>query len=226
MKICGLQKTTLLDYPQHLAATVFTGGCNFLCQYCHNMDLVKMSDYMDSEVILEFLHKRRNILEGVCITGGEPTLQVDLSEFIMEIKKMGYLVKLDTNGYKPDVIEKLLSLNLLDYIAMDVKTSKKKYASVCGVSELNYEKIDKSISIIMDSSINYEFRTTCIREYLDIFDIEEISMRLSGCSAYYLQNFTCNNEVINKSLQGFLPKELQLFQSIIKKHICNVYLRG
>ena len=142
MNICGYQKTTLLDYPGHVAATIFTGGCNFRCPFCHNSDLLfNPAPLISEEEILTFLRKRKSILSGICITGGEPTLQTDLSEFIEKVRSLGYKIKLDTNGYRPEIISDLLNRNLLDYIAMDIKAGYSNYSKVCGISNLNMETI-------------------------------------------------------------------------------------
>ena len=152
MKIHGLNKTTLLDYPEHVAATVFTGGCNFRCPFCHNGGLVlepHKQPLILEEDVLSFLKKRKGVLSGVCITGGEPTLQKDLAEFIRKIKELGYLVKLDTNGYRPEMLEELFTEGLLDYVAMDIKTSLENYAVVSGVKNIDTDVIKESADILI-----------------------------------------------------------------------------
>ena len=148
MKICGLQKTTLLDFPGHVAATIFTGGCNFRCPFCHNSDLLgnDAPAAFSEDEILNFLKKRRGILEGVAITGGEPTLQPDLRDFIIKIRELGYQIKLDTNGYRPDVLKSLCQDGLIDYVAMDIKTCKERYPVVAGIPSLQMDKIEESVS--------------------------------------------------------------------------------
>lgn len=176
MKIAGLNKTTLLDYPELVAATVFTAGCNFRCPFCHNRDLVMGEGlaYIPEEEVLAFLEKRRKVLAGVCISGGEPTLQPDLGEFIRKVKRLGYRVKLDTNGYRPEVLRELLAEDLLDYVAMDLKNCKAKYAVTAGRPELELTKIITSVEMIKRSGIPHEFRTTVVKELHTESDLMEI----------------------------------------------------
>ena len=191
MKICGFNKTTLLDYPGCVAATIFLGGCNFRCPFCHNGDLVlksgQMTGYEEKEV-LAFLKKRRNVLEGVCITGGEPTLHAELPEFISKIKELGYLVKLDTNGSNPEMLKSLVKEKLIDYVAMDVKAPLAKYEKVCGVA-VDVEKIKQSVEFLKQGEIPYEFRTTVVKELHTGEDILEIGRYLRGASKYFLQSY-------------------------------------
>lgn len=223
VRIHGLQKTTLLDYPGHVAATLFTGGCNFRCPFCHNGDLVLNpggQPEIPMEEIMAFLKKRQGILDGVCITGGEPTLQSDLEEFISEVRELGYLIKLDTNGYRPQVLEQMLEKDLLDYVAMDIKASKAKYARAVGMDRVGNEDgkkaqymqvtcadngmnsgfsiapIEKSVELLKESNIDYEFRTTVVKGIHCIEEFEEIGKWLSGCKAYYLQAFQENENVL------------------------------
>lgn len=205
MQILGLNKTTLLDYPAHVAATIFVGGCQFRCPFCHNGELVLhpscKSVYTREEIFL-FLQKRKNILQGVCITGGEPTLQSDLEDFIREIKNLGYLVKLDTNGYEPDILEKLLRERLLNYVAMDIKNCPKKYGMTTGKEPFKIDRVEKSIALLKKSGIDYEFRTTVVRELHTIEDIVEIGKWIAGCTAYYLQQYQENENVIEIMRSG------------------------
>lgn len=229
MNIRGFNKTTLLDYPAHLAATVFLGGCNFRCPYCHNMGLV-LSPEDQPEIskaeILDFLKKRKNILEGICITGGEPTLAADLFDFISNIKVLGYKVKLDTNGYKPEVIGELIKNKLIDYIAMDIKSSPQGYARVCQIPSLDINKIYESVRLIISSDIDYEFRTTLVKELHDTDDIISISSWLKGVKAYYLQPFKDSGQVIYSGFSSFSEQELSSFLAILSKTIPNVSVRG
>ena len=181
MLILGLNKTTLLDYPGRVAATVFTGGCNFRCPFCHNGGLVlepSAGDVFSEEEILAFLMKRKKILKGVCITGGEPTMQADLPEFIRKLKEIGYQVKLDTNGYAPQVLERLLDEKLLDYVAMDIKNCREKYVMTVGMSgkedSFQINRIEQSVELLKHSGIDYEFRTTVVKELHDKQDIFKI----------------------------------------------------
>ena len=167
MILKGFQKTTLLDFPGRVACTVFTGGCNFRCPFCHNARLVTEQDCeerVSEEEFFSFLTKRQGILDGVCVTGGEPLLQKDILPFLARIRELGFLVKLDTNGSRPDVLAQILDARLVDYIAMDLKNSKEKYAMTCGLDTYP-EAIDESIAMIMRSGVAYEFRTTVVREF-------------------------------------------------------------
>lgn len=205
MQILGLNKTTLLDYPGHVAATVFTGGCQFRCPFCHNGELVLNSfckSNYTQEDIFSFLQKRKNILQGICITGGEPTLQSDLEGFIREVRGLGYLVKLDTNGYEPDVLERLLRERLLDYVAMDIKNSPGKYGMTVGREFLEIERVERSVKILKSSGIDYEFRTTVVRELHTIEDIVEIGKGIAGCPAYFLQQYQADDNVIEIMRSG------------------------
>ena len=230
MQIYGFNKTTLLDYPEHIAATVFTGGCNFRCPFCHNSGLVlnpAEQNEISEEAVLEHLERRKGILEGVCITGGEPTLQPDLIGFIRKIKELGYLVKLDTNGYRPDVVGQLLRFELLDYVAMDIKASKEKYACVAGVQELELTRIEQSVDLLKNSGIPYEFRTTVVKGIHEIKEFEEIGRWLYGCRAYYLQAFRENENVIGGQMFAtFSSKEMESMTDTARKYIDNVALRG
>ena len=227
MNICGYQKTTLLDYPGHVAATIFTGGCNFRCPFCHNSDLLlNPSTIISEEEIFTFLKKRKNILSGICITGGEPTLQPDLIEFIKKVRSLGYKIKLDTNGYRPQTISELLNKNLLNYIAMDIKAGYSNYANVCGVSNLNIETIKESISMIENSGIDYEFRTTIVKELHTEQDFQEISEMLSPKSSYYIQSFKDSGNILIPGLSSCNMDTLNYYLSIVKEKIPNSSLRG
>ena len=198
MNIKGLQKTTLLDFPGRVACTVFTGGCNFRCPFCHNASLVLSPgsvEGMTEEEFFRFLSKRRGILDGVCITGGEPLLQRDIVEFIRKIKDEGFFVKLDTNGSFPTLLKDIISENLLDYIAMDIKNSEEKYSLTAGIDR-DCSSVFESIDIIMSSGVEYEFRTTVVKELHQIQDIENIAKRIKGASRYFLQSFVDSGDLI------------------------------
>lgn len=227
MNICGYQKTTLLDYPGHVAATIFTGGCNFRCPFCHNSDLLfKPTNLISEKEIFAFLKKRKNILSGICITGGEPTLQADLSEFIEKVRSLGYKIKLDTNGYHPEIISDLLNKNLLDYIAMDIKAGYSNYSKVCDINNLNIETIKKSISIIENSGIDYEFRTTVVKELHSEQDFQEISKMISSKSPYYIQSFKDSGNILTPGLSACDIDTLTHYLSMVKKHVPLSSLRG
>ncbi len=188
----GLQKLTLIDYPGRLAATVFTVGCNFLCPYCHNPELVdpkkiKNQPKVSEQEILDFLTTRQGLLEGVCITGGEPTLFSDLPEFIKKIKDLGFLVKLDSNGSNPQMLAKLLAANLVDFIAMDIKAPLEKYKKIVG-DKVVLENIQRSTELVRQAP-DYEFRTTVLPSLLSSKDILSIGRWLQGSKKYYLQQF-------------------------------------
>ena len=229
MNIYGYQKTTLLDYPGHVAATIFTGGCNFRCPFCHNAELITpsfSSDLIPEEEIFTFLQKRKNILSGICITGGEPTLQTDLADFLKKVRSLGYKIKLDTNGYRPKVIADLLTQNLLDYIAMDLKTGYSNYSKVCGIDNFYMESIRESISVIENSGIDYEFRTTVVKELHSAQDFLEISEMISPKSSYYIQSFKDNENILTPGLSACDTDTLNHYLSLVKKCIPNSSLRG
>lgn len=238
MKIAGLQKTTLIDYPGKVAAIIFTKGCNFRCPYCYNIDLVKPSSkikLISEREVLEFLKKRGKLLEGVVITGGEPTLQPDLIDFIKKIKQLGYLIKLDTNGSNPDQLLAISDKRLVDYIAMDIKGPLDKYHRITGTREhrntgtkIDLEKIKKSVEIIKNSGIDYEFRTTVVPTLLDKEDFEKIGRWLKGTKRYYLQQFR-NQKTLDpafQKIQPYPPEKLEQFAKIMKKYIKEVRVRG
>lgn len=229
MIIHGLQKTTLLDFPGHVASTIFFGGCNFRCPFCHNMNLVLSSadePVISEEELFSHLNSRKGILDGVCITGGEPTLQKDLVSFIEKIKALDYLVKLDTNGSNPSVIEELISRNLIDYIAMDIKSSPDEYASICGLDSFDFTPVEKSISILKQGKIPYEFRTTMVKEYHNEKTVSDIALLLDGAKSYFLQSFVDSDFVPNHNLHAFEKEELLGFAEILNPHIETVELRG
>lgn len=229
MKICGLQKTTLLDFPGHVAATIFTGGCNFRCPFCHNSELLPGSaeaEYEEAEV-LAFLKKRRGILEGVCITGGEPTLQKDLEGFIRQVRDLGLMVKLDTNGYIPESLERLCKMGLLDYVAMDIKAGRSHYGVVAGVDGPVMERIDRSISFLVNGDVPFEFRTTVVKGLHTEEDFREIGPWIGGCSSYFLQCFQSSGEVlVPDRFDAFSKDELVRFGEIVRPYVGNVRIRG
>lgn len=229
MQIHGFNKTTLLDYPGHLACTIFLGNCNFRCPFCHNGSLVinpESEPVISEEYIFSYLTKRKNILEGVCITGGEPTLASDLYDFILKIKSIGLKIKLDTNGYRPDVIKDLLSTEVIDYIAMDIKSSPSNYSKLIGLPAIDIEKIKYSVRLIMDSDIDYEFRTTLIKELHNTNDIKDIGQWIKGCKAYFLQPYKETDNVIHKGFSSYPKEELYNFKKILNNYINKVEIRG
>ena len=226
MIIGGVQKTSLVDFPQKVAAVVFTQGCNFRCGYCHNPSLIVPSPHCGEGVevrgknFLSFLKTRIGKLDGVVISGGEPTLQSGLYDFIKEIKQMGFAVKLDTNGTNPDEIEKLLNDNLLDYIAMDIKAPIEKYENIV-CRNIKQENILRSIYLIINCKINYEFRTTVIKSQLSPNDFEKIGQMINGAKRYYMQKFV-PSEILDHNLineQTYTDNEFKTICENLKKYI-------
>ena len=228
MIIAGLQKTTLLDFPGHLAATIFLGGCNFRCPYCHNSELISpdCTAAYSSDQILAFLKKRTGILEGVCLTGGEPSLQSDLESLIRSIRDLGFLIKLDTNGYRPDVLTHLCEAHLVDYVAMDIKAGRTHYPAASGLARPNLSLIDESIHFLLDSGIRYEFRTTVVKGIHTRQDFEEIGPWIAGAKAYFLQNYKAPESVSLPGMQSFSKEDLLRFAAVIAPYVPDVKLRG
>ncbi len=223
MKISGFDKLTLLNYPDKLACTIFTSGCNLRCPFCHNSGLVTNNyNEISFDSIYEYLKKRIGILDGVCITGGEPLIHADIKDYIKKIKDLGYLVKIDTNGCNPKLLKELIDLKLVDYIAMDIKNIYSKYDITSGV-KVNVDNIKKSISIIENSGIDYEFRTTIVKEFHSTQDIKEILSYISSNSNYYIQNFKNSNDVFNRNLSSFSENELVEMKNEINNK--NIYFR-
>jgi len=228
MKLCGLQKTTLLDFPGHMAATIFLGGCNFRCPFCHNSGLLgsEAESLFSEEDILNFLRKRRGILEGVCITGGEPTLEADLESFIKKIRNLDFLIKLDTNGYKPEILKSLAQKRLLDYVAMDIKAGRDNYENAAGISGLRLKNIEESAAFLQTGEVPFEFRTTAVKGIHSQEDFQDIGRWLAGCSHYYLQNYVDSDQVLCSGFQSFSKEELEGFLNILKPFMPNARLRG
>ncbi len=228
MIIKGFTKTTLLDYPGHIASTVFTGGCNFNCPFCHNGDLVL--GHMDletlpTEKVLAHVYKRRNVVKGICISGGEPTLQGDLIEFLEEVKRYGILVKLDTNGTHPEVIKKAYEKGLIDYIAMDIKNRKDKYNETCD-RQVAMDRIQTSIDYIKSCGVDYEFRTTIVKELHTYEDIIQIGQWLSGSRRYFLQSYMESDKQIQGGLHAHEIYTLKEFRVALEPYFDTVTIRG
>ncbi len=225
MIIDGFEQLTLLDYPGHLACMIFTRGCNFRCPYCQNSSLIrydKNPGKFSEEEILEFLKSRQGKLEGIVISGGEPTIQKGLIEFIRKVKELDFKVKLDTNGSNPKVLKQLLDENLVDYIAMDIKNDLEDYESVTDC-KVNIGAIKESIELISKSKIDYEFRTTIMKECHKLANLKKILELIKG-KKYYVQNFQVSDDVINKSLSSFTTDELRGIKEELLDHT-NVILR-
>lgn len=229
MNIQGLQKLTLLDYPEKVACTIFTGGCNFRCPFCHNASLVthvdSCNDIPETEV-LAFLKKRQGILDGVCITGGEPLLQPDIASFIEKVKELGYCVKLDTNGSNVKRLRELTEKGLLDYVAMDIKNAPNKYGETIGIEGYNLENILQSVDFLMSDAVPYEFRTTVVREFHKRDDFADIGRWLRGAKQYYLQGFVDSGDLIQPGLRAYTKDIMEQALEIVKRNIPNAKLRG
>ena len=228
MVISGFQKLTLVDYPGHTACILFTQGCNFKCPFCHNSDLISGANkpnIIDEQVIFDYLDKRKGLIDGVVVSGGEPLLQKDIELFIRKIKEKGYKVKLDTNGSKPNILKKLIDESLLDYVAMDVKNTFTKYEVTTGIST-NIKDIKESIEILKDSNIDYEFRTTIVKELHNFEDIMEILNYIGTNVKFYIQNYRDCDTVLIKGLHGFSDNELQFIEENLKMKFPNVNIRG
>lgn len=225
MKISGMEKLTLTDYPGHLACILFTQGCNFKCPFCQNSPLIAVHDEGDisEEYVFNYLNKRKNVLEGVVVSGGEPTVQKDLPEFIEKIKSLGLKVKLDTNGSNYLMLKDLLDRNLLDYVAMDLKNDFEGYPDIVGVKP-NMDNIKKSMDLLKSSKIPFEFRTTIIKEFHDMDKLKKLVKLVDG-SKYFIQNFQDSEFVVDKSLHEFSSEELEEIKETFKD-FTNVEVRG
>lgn len=218
MNIRGLYKTSLIDFPGKISSVLFTGGCNLRCGYCHNPDMVLGNSDPDisEDYIFEFLSGRKKLIDGVTVTGGEPTLHPDLSDFLKKIKDMGFLVKLDTNGFSPAVIDAVIREGLVDYIALDVKSSPEKYPSVTG-KNLPFATVLETINILKNSGIDFELRTTCIPRLVTLEDISEIGEAVGSVKKYFLQQFVNTNRLLDPSLEELSPYPVIYLEAMRKK---------
>lgn len=229
MQIHGFQKLTLLDYPGHLAATIFLGGCNMRCPFCQNASLVlnpQTQQTLPSKEVLAALEKRRNVLEGICISGGEPTLYPELPDLVGKIKSLGYKVKLDTNGTNPAMIKLLVQEELIDYIAMDIKNSKEKYSLTCGLPDIDLKPVEESVRFLMTSPADYEFRTTVVKELHSEEDMLSIGKWLQGARAYYLQSYLDSGDILAPGLKSPSKETLLKYVKLLAPYIAKVSLRG
>lgn len=227
MDINGLQKLTLLDFPGKCACTVFLTGCNLRCPFCHNASLVTghAPTAMTEGEFLAFLKKRQGLLDGVCITGGEPTLRPELPEFIQKIRQLGYLVKLDTNGSNPKLLRRLIEEQLVDYVAMDIKNCPDRYVPICGGIDI-FPAVEESLSILRESNVEYELRTTCVRPFHDKAAMEAIGKWLRGTQNYYLQNFVDSGDLIGSEVSGFTKEEMEALREAVLPYIPTTRIRG
>ena len=228
MDIQGLQKLTLLDYPGKVACTVFLGGCDLRCPFCHNGELVTAPApaVMDSKELLAFLKTRRGLLDGVCITGGEPLLRPELGGHLREIKDLGFLVKLDTNGTHPNLLRSLVEEKLVDYVAMDVKNSPSRYPQTVGVPTLDLTPIRESVAFLLEGRVDYEFRTTVVQEFHTAASFTELGPWLSGARRYFLQSFVNRDTVLVPGLHPCSREELEGFARQVAVYVETVELRG
>ena len=226
MKIAGYEKISLQDYPNHISSIIFTQGCNIKCPFCQNSTLIPLDsgNLIDEKEVLDYLSLRKNLLNGVTISGGEPTLQKDLKEFITKIKEIGLEVKLDTNGINYNLLKELIEEKKIDYVAMDIKNSFSKYSKTCGIAKMNMDNILNSIELLKQKKVDYEFRTTVVNELHTLQDILEI-IKMIGDSKYYLQNFRSSEFVLDKTLTEIPNDKLLLWNEVLKKY-ANVYIRG
>ena len=229
VRFYGLQKLTLLDYPGNMACTVFTGGCNYRCPFCHNRSLVFLNEN-DSEIstedIMDYVRNRRKVLDGVCITGGEPTLHKGLKNFIKGIKELGLKVKLDTNGSNFEVVKDLVEQGLVDYIAMDIKNCPEKYPVTVGLTSYDLSEVIKTKDYLLEGHVDYEFRTTVVKQFHEVADIVKIGEWIKGARHYYLQNFEDHGSCIQEGLSEVDLETLELMKRSVEKYVEDVELRG
>ena len=228
MDIQGLQKMTLLDYPGKVACTVFLGGCDLRCPFCHNSGLVAgpMPAELDDGALLAFLDKRRGLLDGVCVTGGEPLLRPELPQLLSRIKELGYPVKLDTNGGRPERLRALLEAGLVDYVAMDIKNSPERYGETAGVPGLDLAPFRESVSLLLRGTADYEFRTTVVREFHDADSFRAIGPWIAGARRYFLQSFVDRDSVLQAGLHPWGRETLASFGDLVRPYVEQVELRG
>ena len=227
MKLGGLEKFSGVDFDGKLACTLFTVGCNFRCPFCHNSPLViETEENITEQEFFDFLQERKHLLNGVCISGGEPTLQKDLVEFISKIKKLGFAVKLDTNGTNPTILQELIASNLIDYVAMDIKNCFNAYSDIIGLKNYDLRSVKKSVEILKKDLVDYEFRTTLVREYHTLENIIELGEDIKGAKKLFLQKFKPADTCLEKDLTEVSKADAELFKDILSDNIPQVKLRG
>ncbi len=229
MKFYGMQKMTLLDYPGYVACTLFTGGCNFRCPFCHNALLVLDLDEnytIPEEEVLAFLKKRQGLLDGVCVTGGEPLINKDIGDFLSKVKELGFKIKLDTNGTNPALLKELVSQKLVDYVAVDIKNSPEKYAETVGLKSFDMSTINETVNFLMSGCVDYEFRTTVTKQFHTEKSMEEAARFIRGAKRYFLQNFVDSGNLIGSGITGQSKEEMEKLLSVVKKYVPDSCLRG
>ena len=229
MLICGLQKLSMVDFPGKLAATVFTGGCNLRCPFCHNALLVtrlEESPRLSQEEVLNFLASRKGLLDGVVLSGGEPLMQKGAIDFLRQVRSLGFAVKLDTNGCYPQALGEILEAGLADYVAMDIKNRPEKYAMTVGLEHFDLGPIEESIALLQKSGTEYEFRTTVVREFHTEEDIAAIGKWLQGSPKYFLQSFADSWNLICSQLHGISQEEMHAFSRAAQPWFKEVQIRG
>ena len=229
MRICGLQKLAMVDFPGKIAATVFTGGCNLRCPFCHNAPLVNRpeeAEKWEEEEVLAFLAQRRGLLDGMVLSGGEPLLQEEVETFLAKVREMGYAVKLDTNGCYPQRLKRILEAGLVDYVAMDIKNSPERYGETVGVPALDLTPFRESVAFLLQGSVDYEFRTTVVREFHDSDSFQAIGPWLSGARRYFLQCFVDRDTVLQEGLHPWDADSLRAFADLVRPYVHQVELRG
>lgn len=223
---CGIEKLSLVDFDGYISCTLFTGGCNYRCPFCHNSPLIKEQPLLDMDEIVKYLTSRKKMLDAVVITGGEPTLHQELPLYIKKIKDLGFIIKLDTNGTNPKMLKELIDNKLIDYVAMDIKTSSNCYNVVTGVVNPFTDKVKESINILKESNINYEFRTTLVKEYHTIDTIKEMKELVSGAKKLFLQKFVLRDTCLNQKLHEVDFETAKNYKSILEEVVEKVILRG
>ncbi len=225
MNICGINKLTLMDFPERTACILFVGGCNMRCPYCHNSGLVTNGDTIDNADIVSYLVKRRSVLEGVVISGGEPTIYSDLPQYLSSIRQMGYDIKLDTNGSNADMLQHLIDNQLVDYVAMDIKNSLDRYPATCGSDNVSLDNIIRSISILINGSVPYEFRTTVVAQLHDNNSFVGIADMIEGADKFYLQRYSDNGETFDSTLSAPTDEQMEMYADIVRNKVPVVAIR-
>ncbi len=231
MKITGIQKLTLLDYPGVVACTVFTAGCNFRCPFCHNSSLVlpeQIDDnFLEDDEVFEFLKKRRGVLDGVAVTGGEPLLNADIADFLVKVKSLGYKIKLDTNGSNPELLSDIIRNKLVDRVAMDIKNAPEDYAKTVGMDSIDISAVERSKEILLSGSIDYEFRTTVVKGIHTRESLLAAAEWIRGAEEYYLQQFKdSGNLILSEGLTAYNEKEMESMADAVREIVPSVLVRG